>query len=96
MCAAIGSYLAVLKETVKHWTIGFAYAAQVESPHLCQVLVLVVGRYAAQKVYILCESNNVEQDACTVYMGKPSSTTEDGYRLHGIAQAHLRSTAAVG
>ena len=55
VCAATNAHLTVLKKPVKHWTVCLAYAAQVEPSHLCQVLVLIVGRDAAQKVDILCE-----------------------------------------
>ena len=55
VCAATKPYLTVLKKPVKYWTVCLAYAPQVEPSHLCQVLVLIVGRDAAQEVDVLCK-----------------------------------------
>ena len=50
------TYRAVVKHAVKDGAVCLPHWAQIEAPHLQQVLVLVVWRHAVQEVHILCSA----------------------------------------
>ena len=52
------AHRAILKHVVKHWAVSLSHRAQVEAPHLQQVLVLVVWGHALQEIHILCISES--------------------------------------